>query len=145
MDPAYLSAMAALAGSTMGGMTSLAASWLGEYSQYRSQQRAAGLSRRETLYECFIEEASKLYADAYEHNQTDIAKIVNLYAMIGKMRVLSTTNVVENADRVVRVIVETYQGPNKTFLDIAEIVDDARNPLHGFSTACRDELQRDSI
>jgi hypothetical protein len=144
MESAYISALAVLAGSMMGGMTSLAASWLGQHAQFRSQQRATGLSRREALYESFIEEASKLYADAYSHTETDISKLVNLYASIGKMRVLSSSTVVENADDVVRVIIETYRGPNKTFRDVVEILDDAQNPLHAFSNACRAELQRDS-
>jgi len=58
--------------------------------------------------------------------------------------VLSSSDVVENADHVVHVIIDTYLGPNKTFRDVAEIVDTALNPLYAFSNACRDELQRDS-
>ena len=40
MDPAYFSAFAALAGSTIGGLTSLATSWLTQHVQFRSQQLA---------------------------------------------------------------------------------------------------------
>jgi hypothetical protein len=36
MDPAYLSALAALAGSTIGGLTSLTASWLTQHVQFRA-------------------------------------------------------------------------------------------------------------
>ena len=54
MDPAYLSAFAALAGSTIGGLTSLTASWLTHYVQFRAQQRAHEVSRREQLYATFI-------------------------------------------------------------------------------------------
>src|SRR5215468_6310594 len=36
MDPAYLSAFAALAGSTIGGLTSLTASWLTQHVQFRA-------------------------------------------------------------------------------------------------------------
>src|SRR5215468_6989055 len=65
MDPAYLSAFAALAGSTIGGLTSLTASWLTQYVQVRAQQRAHDVSRREQLYATFIDEASRLYTEAY--------------------------------------------------------------------------------
>jgi hypothetical protein len=142
MDPAYLSAFAALAGSTIGGLTSLTASWLTQHVQFRAQQRAGDLSRRAQLYEAFIEEASRLYADAYEHNETDASKLVNLYALVSKMRVVSSPQIVDGADSVVRVIVETYLAPNRTFRDILELVDnDALNPLRAFSNACREELR----
>ncbi len=142
MDPGYVSALAALAGSAIGGTTSLAASWLSQRVQFRAQQLAHDVSRREELYNGFIEEASRLYADAYEHDQADVSKLVNLYALVGKMRVLSSSRIIENADRVVRVIIETYLGPNKTFRDVAEVLDDASmNPLRDFSDACREELR----
>lgn len=142
MEPAYFSAFAALAGSTIGGLTSLTASWLTQHVQFSAQQRASDLSRREQLYENFIEEAARLYADAYEHNEAETSKLVNLYALVSKMRVLSSPRIVENADRVVRVIIETYLAPNKTFRDVVEILDnDAMNPLRAFSNACREELR----
>jgi len=142
MDPAYFSAFAALAGSAIGSLTSLTASWLTHHVQFRAQQRAHDVSRREQLYENFIEEAARLYTEAYEHNEAETAKLVNLYALVSKMRVLSSPRIVESADRVVRVIIETYLAPNKTFRDVVELLDnDAMNPLRAFSNACREELQ----
>ena len=142
MDPAYFSVFAALAGSTIGGLTSLTASWLTQHVQFRVQQRASDLSRREELYKDFIEEASRLYADAYAHDQAEVANLVNLYALVSRMRVQSSSRIVETADRVVRVIIETYLAPNKTFRDVKEILDnDAMNPLRDFSNAAREELR----
>ena len=142
MDPAYFSAFAALAGSTIGGLTSLTASWLTQHVQFRAQQRASDLSRREELYKAFIEEASRLYADAFAHDEAEVANLVNLYALVSRMRVRSSPRIVETADRVVRVIIETYLAPNKTFRDVQEILDnDAMDPLREFSHACREELR----
>ena len=142
MEPAYLSAFAALAGSTIGGLTSLAASWLTQHSQFSAQQRAQDLSRRKELYKNFIEEAARWYADAFAHDTAEVANLVNLYALASRMRVLSSPRIVENADRVVRVIIETYLAPNKTFRDVVELLDnDALNPLRAFSDACREELR----
>jgi hypothetical protein len=114
--------------------------------QFSAQLRVSDLNRRAQLYEHFIEEASRLYVDAYEHNEAEAAKLVNLYALVSKMRVLSAPRIVETADRVVRVIIETYLAPNKTFRDVVEILDnEAMNPLREFSHACREELRgRDS-
>ena|SRR5690242_8778599 len=142
MDSAYISAVSALAGSAIGGLTSLGASLLTQRTQAEAQQRASDFSRREALYEHFIEEASKLYADAYEHDQAKMTNMVNLYAMISKMRMFSSPAIVEAADKVARVIIQTYLGPNKTFGDVTQILDnEALNPLRDFSNACRHELR----
>jgi hypothetical protein len=143
MDQAYLSALAALAGSMIGGLTSLATSWLTQRAQFRAQKLGHDLGRREDLYRDFIQEAARLYTDAYEHDKADASKLVNLYALICKMRILSSPRIIENADRVVRVIIETYLAPNKTFRDLPEFLDnDAMDPLREFSNACREELRR---
>ena len=145
MDAAYLSALAALAGSTIGGFTSLATSWLTQHVQFRGQQREHDLTRRQELYRSFIDEASKLYADAFEHDNGDTSKLVHLYAMISLMHITSSPRVVASADGVARTIVETYLGPNRTFRDVRAILDDdTLNPLREFSEACRQELREEA-
>jgi hypothetical protein len=145
MDQAYVSAVAALAGSVIGGLTSLATSWLTQRAQFRAQQVGHDLARREELYRDFIEEASRLYADAFEHDKANITKLVKLYALIGTMRMLSSQAIIDNADNVGRMIIETYLGPNKTFNDVPEFLRDTSvDPLREFSNACREELRRRS-
>jgi hypothetical protein len=143
MDPAYFSAFAALAGSVIGGLTSLGASWLTQHTQLRAQEVARNSARREELYRDFIEEASKLYADALEHDTADTSKLVALYALVSRMRVLSSPPVVERADRAMRAIVDTYLGPNKTFRELVEMTDlQEIDILRDFGDACREELRR---
>ena len=145
MEPAYLSAVAALAGSTIGGLTSLTASWLTQHVQFSAQLRAGNLNKREELYKDFIDEASRWYADAFEHDKAEIANLVGLYALVSRMRVFSSTAVVASADHVVRTIIETYLAPNKTFRDLPGVLDnDTMNPLRDFSNASRDELRAHS-
>ena len=142
MDPAYVSAISALAGSAIGGLTSLMASWLTHHVQFSSQERAANRNTRVDLYKSFIEEASKWYADAYEHDQARVSNLVTLYALVSRMRVLSSQEVIESADRVVRTIIQTYLAPNKTFREVTELLDNhAKNPLRDFGNACRRELR----
>ena len=109
MDPAFFSAFAALAGSAIGGVTSLGASWLSQRGQFRAQEYTRDLSRREDLYKNFIEEASRLYADAFETSNARVSNLVNLYALVSRMRVRSSPYIVQSADQVVRVILETYR------------------------------------
>jgi hypothetical protein len=144
MDIAYVSALAALSGSVIGGVTSLGASWLTQRTQVRAEEVAHDIARREDLYKDFIEEASKLYADALEHDKADISKLVRLYALVSRMRVRSLPAVIESADRVMQTIIETYFKPNIALHELSETLKDrsAIDPLREFSEACRGELQR---
>ena len=90
MDTAYLSVAAALAGSAIGGLTSLANAWLTQHAQARAQQRAYEQAKREELYGQFIAEASKLYADALQHQTEEASALVSLYALIGRIRLRSS-------------------------------------------------------
>jgi hypothetical protein len=142
MNPVYLSALAALAGSAIGGLTSLASAWLTQHSQDRARRLSQDKVRRQKLYKQFIDEASKLYADALVHDQAEVSALVSVYALINRMRVSSRSDVVEKAEAVVRTIVDTYFTPNKTFLELRELMDsDAIDPLRAFSEMCRAELQ----
>jgi hypothetical protein len=141
MDAAYFSGLAALAGSVIGGLTSLGATWLTQHSQLGAQRSARNFERRETLYKDFINEASRLYADAFEHDRTELSNLVRLLAMISQMRVVSSPRIVEYADRVARLIMETYVAPNKTFSDLESTLESHMvDPLRLFSEACREEL-----
>lgn len=144
MNTIYVPAFAALAGSVIGGLTSLVASWLNHHAQFRAQRFAADLSKREALYKHFIEEASRWYVDAYQHDHAEVSNLVNLYALVSRMRVLSAPDIVETAERVVRTIIQTYLAPNKTFRDIAATLNNiaVMDPLQEFSNACRGELNK---
>ena len=142
MNPAYLSALAALAGSAVGGLTSLGSAWLTQRHQDRATRRSRDKARRQKLYKQFIDEASKLYADALVHDKAEIAALVSVYALISRMRVVSSPAVVEKAEAVVRVIVDTYFAPNKTFPELRKLMSShAVDPLRAFSEECHAELQ----
>jgi hypothetical protein len=143
MEPATISALAALAGATIGGVTSFAATWLTQRTQARIQAITHKLSRREELYKAFIKEAAKLYADALVHEISDVSELVGLYAMISEMRVLSPTKTIESADEVARMIVNTYRAPNKTLPELEDMVNrGAVDVLQTFSEAARQEFRR---
>jgi len=139
METAYLSAVAALAGSAVGGLTSLGASWMTQRVQLTAQRLAHELSTREALYKDFIDEASIAFADAFEHSEADVAKLVRLYALVSRMRVLSSERVVEQADAVMQTIMKTYHAPNRSLREVAEAEPSVLDPLRTFSDACRAE------
>jgi hypothetical protein len=56
------------------------------------------------------------------------------------MRVTSSDDVIEAAEKVSRLIIETYLAPSRTFADLAELINEM-DPLRDFSEACRRELR----
>ena len=89
----------------------------------------------------FIEAAAKCYADALQHEQPGVPAWVELYAKIGRMRLLSSPRVVALAEQVGQKIIDTYLEPNKTFLELRDMIDTkASDILNSFSEACREEF-----
>jgi len=142
MNASIITALAALAGAAIGGLTSVLASWLTQHAQARAQWIAQDKLRRQELYKEFIEAASKCYVDALQHDKADIPALVELYVRVGRMRILSSPNVVESAELVARRIVDTYLAPNKTFLELREMVNSGTiDLLRDFSETCRAEFE----
>jgi hypothetical protein len=68
MNPATVTALAAISGSVVGALGYLAASWITQRHQGRHDLLAKDVVRREALYSGFINEAVCLQVDALEHN-----------------------------------------------------------------------------
>jgi hypothetical protein len=143
MNVAFLSAFSALAGSIVGGLTSGMTNWLTLRSQERGGQFAREMSRRDDLYKDFIVAASKVYGDALISNEPHLQELVILYAMISRMRLLSSPQTVARAEKVVGATIDTYFAPNKTIRELHELIQSGTDidPLRDFSEAAREELQ----
>ena len=143
MNASIVSALAALAGTAVGGLTSIAGNWLAYRIQARAQWLQHEKDGRQILYRDFIEEASKSYIDALQHDKADIPSLVALYAKLGRMRILSSASVVRNAEDVVRKILDAYLGPDKTIVEMRDMANNGTIDLwREFSTACREEFEK---
>src|SRR5712664_504940 len=141
VDASIISALAALTGAAVGGLTSGIANWLNHRSQVRAQWLHHEKSRRQILYRDFIEEASKCYIDALQHGEADIPGLVGLYAKLSRMRALSSKPVVHCAEEVARKILDTYLEPDRSFVELREMaIDGTIDLLQGFSAECRHEF-----
>src|SRR6266851_7932646 len=78
MNASVISALAALAGATIGGLTSVLASWLSQHAQAKAQWLVQDKLRRQELYKEFIEAASKGNIHALQHDEPDIPALVDL-------------------------------------------------------------------
>jgi hypothetical protein len=99
MDVAYISALSALAGSVVGGLTSGITTRLNQRVQASAERLAHNKSLREDLYKDFIA-ASKAYGDAIVSNEPQVQELVALYAIISRMRILSSPRIVACADKM---------------------------------------------
>jgi hypothetical protein len=71
----------------------------------------------------------------------NITEMIGLYAMVGRMRLISARPVIDAAVRVEDTIIEIYHGPNRS---LDEILDFAHQGgldiLTEYSEACRKDL-----
>jgi hypothetical protein len=143
MNAAYLSALSALAGSVVGGVMSGVGGWLNQRTQARTGQRAHDILRREDLYKDFIIAASRAYGKAIVSDEPQIEDLVALYAMISRMRVISSGRTVECADKIMHKTIATYFAPNKTIRELNELIKTGAgiDPLKEFGEVAREELQ----
>ena len=142
MDASATTALATLLGAATGGLTSVFATWLVHRTQARAQWLEQDTLRKQDLYKEFIESAARCYVHALQHEEADIPGLVDLYAKIDRMRILSSTKVVETAERIARKILDTYLEPDKSFIELREMVNSGSvNLIREFSEACRAEFE----
>ncbi len=142
MDPNYITAMFGLAGAAIGGITSFATNWLTHRSSMRDRQVRAERAKLEGLFSDFIFEASRLYGDALTHEQRDIAHLVKLYALLNRIRLVASHDVIDTAEATMEAIVATYMQPNRSFEEIRAMARAGHmNFLHAFGEACRKDLR----
>jgi len=147
MEVEYITALSAIAGSLVGGLTSGMATWMSARSQAQAGHLSGELMRRQDLFRDFIVAASKCYGNALTNNDPQIAELVELYALMSRMRVLCSPKIVSRADEVLRLVIETYFRPNRTVRELHELVKGGTgiDPLKDFSDAAREELQAFAI
>jgi CRISPR/Cas system CSM-associated protein Csm4 (group 5 of RAMP superfamily) len=143
IDSGYITAFAALGGAALGGLTSFATSWTTLRIQRKSQRSASSKSKRQKLYKAFIDDAARIYGDALIHDKLETTGLIDLHALVSRMRIVSSGPVIETAVNVVKVVTETYSQPNKSPEEIEAMISNGNvDILRSFSEACRDEFEQ---
>ena len=118
------------------------ASWVAQKTQSRVQLMAQDKVLRQELYKEFIETATRCYVDALQHEKPDVPALVNLYGKIGRMRVLSSPKVLASAEQIGQKIANIYLEPNKTFVELREMINKNTIDILGdFGEAAREEFR----
>lgn len=102
---------------------------------------AKKIVRRESLYSDFISESARLLVDASEHNTTDPRNLILSYALLSRIRLSSSQDVLVAPEEVVKGIIGTYAKPNLTAEQIQSAAMSSEDPLRNFSDICRAELE----
>src|SRR5262245_49691983 len=112
MDAAVIPGMAAVLGSTTGA--SIATTWMTHRNQRLCERAKAELHRRQMLYGEFITDTARLTADAFNHSLERPETLANVYALLGRVRLIESVNVVKAAEECCHYVIETYSKPNLT-------------------------------
>jgi hypothetical protein len=138
----YVSTLAMVAGSVIGGLTSTSTTWVTQRAHARTGLLANKILRREDLYRDFVTAASKAYGDALVSSEPRVPELVALYSMISQMRVVSAARTVACADKIILFIIDTYFSPNRSVRELRELIKigEGIDPLKEFSEAAREEL-----
>jgi hypothetical protein len=144
MDPATQSAsvaaLAAVAGSLMGGLASFATTYFTQRNQGHRDLLARDVARREELYSQFIKEATNLYVDSLDKTLENPGSLMEMYSLVGRMRLIAGDKVLLAAEKIAETIVESYSRPPTTFEDAYKFHRESRvDPLKEFSEVCREE------
>ena len=141
MNNAIVSVLAALTGSSVGGLAPVLSNYVLQRAQTQRDLLNRQITQRETLYSDFIKEASRLYANSVTHSLENLDDLVSLYALVSRIRLLASEPVLNAAESFVKQIVLHYGEPNLTVEQMRAAALSAKaDPLDVFSFACRREL-----
>jgi hypothetical protein len=141
MDSTIIAAVAASIGSLVGAAATVVTTWITQRTQTARSQIEARLRDRQAVYGEFITEASRLTVDALTHQLEQPVTFVNLYGILGRIRLMAGDPVLHSAEACCHEIVDLYAKPNMTVDQIRAALENGEvDPIKKFSTVCRNEL-----
>jgi hypothetical protein len=142
MDGAYISALAALAGSSIGGLATFATTWLNQSYQHKIQRHSNERARREKLFGDFMHEAASAYSEAMVSKLENSSGLVKLYSLKSRMSLFSGEDVLQEADKVLQIIIDRYFVDDIKYSDMGPGAVKEFALLRDFTSACKNEITR---
>ena len=140
-NPATVPTLSAIGGSIIGALSSTVSAWIAQRHRERREVVAKKIAQLEQLYSDFINESARLLVDAVQHSLENPGMLVPLYALLSRIRLGSSTDVIESGERVIATILKTYLEPNLSPEEIQSAASKHNDHLQEFSNACRRELE----
>ena len=142
VDSSIVSALSAVFGSIVGASATIATTWFTQRAQNQREYVQTEVRKREQLYADFIAECSKLALDSVDHTLDNPEKLINIYALHNRIRLISSDAIDRAADQAIERIVAQYFKPNLTKDELRSLaLSHGYDPLRPFSDACREELR----
>lgn len=143
MDSTLMGVMAALGGSVIGASTPVLSNFVLQRSVTQRELTNREIAQREDLYSEFIRQGTSCYAKALSQSLQDIDEIVSMYALVNRIRLFASEDVLKAAEAFVKKLVETYGENNMSIDQIkAAALEQHVDPLNEFALKCRAELHR---
>ena len=148
MDAGISNGLAAIMGALVGGLASLASTWVSERTRHKRDLLQREITKRETTYSDFINNASKLYVTSATHNlddddanlESELEGAVSLYGIASRIRLFASDRVIQEAEAVLDLILIQFGAENISVQELREKKLNERDPLKAFSVSCRREL-----
>jgi hypothetical protein len=140
-SPAALPTLFALAGSVIGALSSMITTWITQRHREHRELVAQKTAHLEQLYSDFINESARLLVDAVQHSLDEPSTLVPIYALISRIRLRSSTAVIDSGERLITTILKVYFDPKLTREEIQSAASKHNDHLQEFSNACRRELE----
>jgi hypothetical protein len=142
MDNTLTSVLAALGGSVIGATTPVLSNFVLQRSVTQRELTNREIGQREDLYSEFIRQGTACYAKALSQSLENIDEIVAMYALVNRIRLFASGNVLEAAEGFVRTLVKKYGEKNMSIDQIKSMaLGQHADPLNDFALKCRAELR----
>jgi hypothetical protein len=144
MNAALISAIAALTGSAVGGLTPIISSYLIQRGLTERELVTRELAERQNLYAEFIRFGTTLYVKAItkEPQDENFDDLVSLYALVNRIRLYSSGPVITAAQDFAAIVAEKYGSAAISIEDLrSATLKPHVDPLSSFSIQCRQELE----
>jgi len=142
MTGAEISALAALAGSALGGVTPIISNHVVQRSLMRREMLGREFEERQNLYAEFIRFGAKVYAEARTSNLEKLDDLVLLYSYVSRIRLLASDAVIQAAEDFANLVTRRYGETNLTLEGLREAALETHvDPLNQFSSCCRGEIR----
>ena len=142
MDSTLTGVLAALGGSVIGASTPVLSNFVLQRSLTQREMTNREIAQREELYSEFIRQGTVCYAKALSENLRSIDEIVGMYALVNRIRLFASEEVLIAAEDFVKKLVETYDESNMSIDQMKAVaLEQHADPLSDFALKCRSELR----
>jgi hypothetical protein len=126
----------------LGVSAAVVVAWITQRTLNRRVLIREEVHSRETLYGEFISESARLLFDAFQHELQKPETLLPAYALINRIRLCASKDVLAAAERLLDRITEQYFSTNLSLHELRELPRSSEaDPLRNFGEACRAELK----